>query len=70
MDLGSDDKVTNGNYRGMTERQAWIYKALPLAKEYNKVNNIDRTRKSFEFHNHHYIDNFTFIGMMAEEEEK
>lgn len=69
-DLSSGEIITRGTYRGYSERQAWLYKSLPGLKEYFKIINIDRTRTSFEFYNHHYIDNFNFASLMFDTESK
>ena len=67
FDLTNDDKITQGNYRGFSKQQAWVFKSLPLAKEYFKVTNIDRTRTTYSHFNDHYINNFTFVGMMMDD---
>ena len=70
FDLANGDMVTQGSYRGMSKRSAWVFKSLPLMKEYNKVINIDRTRNSYEHFNNQYITNFTFASMMVADDEK
>ena len=71
FDLGSDEQVKSGSYRGFSRREAWMFKSLPLMKEYNKVINIDRTRNSYVHFNDVYINNFTFASMMvADDKEK
>ena len=45
----------------------WVFKSLPLMKEYNKVINIDRTRNSYEHFNSVYLNNFTFAGAMMDD---
>lgn len=63
FDLVNDNQITRGNYRGLTKREAWIFKSLPLFKEYYKVTNINRTRDSYEFYNKHNLK-FTLAGQM------
>lgn len=64
FDLVDDTTIKSGTYRGMSKQAAWIFKALPLMKEYNKVVNIDRTRDSYVHFNDVYINNFTFAAMV------
>ena len=67
FDLTNDEMVTQGSYRGYNKRQAWIFKSLPLMKEYNKVINIDRTRNSYTHFNSIYLENYTFAGAMMDD---
>lgn len=66
FDLTSDKKVKNGSYRGLSKREAWVMKSIPLFKEYNKVINIDRTRNSYEHFNSNYLENFSMAGMIID----
>lgn len=67
----SGDEVTRGTYRGLSEREAWLFKSLPALKEYWKVTNIDRTRNSFEHFNHATIEfPFTLTALMVREDKE
>lgn len=70
FDLANDEQVTRGAYRGYDKRTAWLFKSLPLMKEYNKVINIDRTRNSYVHFNQIYLNNFTFASMMIADDDK
>ncbi len=70
FDLANDDMVTQGSYRGMSKSNAWIFKSLPLAKEYNKLVNIDRTRNTYTHFNDHFLNNFTFVGLIMDDDKK
>ena len=67
FDLANDEQVKSGSYAGYSKRQAWIFKSLPLMKEYNKVINIDRTRNSYTHFNSIYLENYTFAGAMMDD---
>ena len=67
-DLGEGDLVTQGRFRGETERMRWIYKSLPLAKEYYNVTRIDRTRDVYEFYNSDNMKWALMTHLLAEKE--
>lgn len=70
-DLISPNIIESGTYKDLSKRQAWMFKSLPALKEYWKLTNIDRTRKSYEFFNAPVIDYFSVAGaVMKEDKEK
>jgi len=72
FDLASSKAIESGQYKGQSESSAWMFKSLPVMKEYWKLTNMDKTRKSYIFYNKTAIDYFSFAGMAikANEEEK
>jgi hypothetical protein len=70
-DLVSPDVIESGTYKDLSRREAWLFKSLPALKEYWKLSNIDRTRKSYQYFNAPVIDYFSVAGaMMKEDKEK
>jgi hypothetical protein len=62
--------VKAGDYRQFSESRAWMFKSLPIFKEYYRLSNMDRVRTTYEFHNK---DNYNWIvptTMMIEEEKE
>lgn len=57
MDIFSGEEVTRGKYAGQTERMRFIYKNLPLAREYNAINRMESTRKIYKFYNQKNFEN-------------
>jgi len=69
-DVFSDSQVKAGDYRQFSESRAWMFKSLPIFKEYYRLSNMDRERTTYEFHNK---DNYNWIvptTMMIEEEKE
>jgi hypothetical protein len=69
-DVFSDSQVKAGDYRQFSESRAWMFKSLPIFKEYYRLSNMDRVRTTYEFHNK---DNYNWIvptTMMIEEEKE
>ncbi len=70
-DLISPDVIESGTYKDLSRREAWLFKSLPALKEYWKLTNIDRTRKSYQYFNAPVIDYFSIAGtLMKEDKEK
>lgn len=69
-DLTSSDIVESGTYKGLAKSEAWLFKSLPALKEYFKVKNIEKTKKSFEFYNAPTINYFTVAGALMKEEKE
>ncbi len=51
LDVFNGEEVSRGTYKGLSKREAWVVKMIPIFKEYNKLSNMERTRNSFEFFN-------------------
>ena len=51
LDVTSGQEVTRGKYAGMTERQRWLVRNMPLIKDGNKLYNIDKEMKTYKFNN-------------------
>ena len=47
----SGDIVERGRYRGMTERERYFAKHVPLMKEYNNLTNMDGTIDTYKYFN-------------------
>lgn len=69
-DLVSPNIIESGMYKDLSKSEAWFFKSLPALKEYWKLTNIDRTRKSYEFFNAPAIDYFTIAGVMMKEDKE
>ena len=73
-DLLSDDVITRGRYSGLTERQRYLIKNLPMAKEYNNIyRDIDGNIDSYKFFNLEKggaFDYFTLYNFLIDDEEK
>lgn len=51
-DFFSSDLVTRGRFAGMTERERYIFRQLPIMREYNNLfSDVDGTIKSYNYFN-------------------
>lgn len=66
-DLASGDIVTRGNFKGLTERERWLFKGLPALKEYWKITNINGTKQSYEYYNKE-LEYYTIPGYMLKKD--
>ena len=69
-DLGSSEVVSRGTYRGYSEREALLYRSIPVMKEYFRLYEIDRSRQDYKRYNKHFIDNFNVAALMFDEESR
>ena len=69
-DVFSGDVVKQGTYRDYTEREAWVYRSLPIMKEYFRLKEIDRSRQEYKKYNKHFIDNFNMAALIFDEESR
>ena len=67
-DLGSSEITKSGTYRGYSERDALLYRSLPIMKEYFRLKEIDRSRDDYKKYNKHFIDNFNMAALIFDEE--
>lgn len=71
-DLFSSDTITRGRYSGLSERQRYLIKNIPMAKEYNNlINDIEGNIQTYRFFNVEKggtFDYFTLYGTLTEEE--
>ena len=69
-DLFSGEEVSRGTYRGYSEREALLYRSVPVMKEYFRLYEIDRQRQDYKRYNKHFIDNFNVAALMFDEESR
>ena len=69
-DLFSGETVSRGTYRGYSEREALLYRSIPIMKEYFRLYEIDRSRQDYKRYNKHFIDNFNVAALMFDEESR
>ena len=69
-DLFSGEEVSRGTYRGYSEREALLYRSIPIMKEYFRLYEIDRSRQDYKRYNKHFIDNFNVAALMFDEESR
>ena len=69
-DLGSSEVVSRGTYRGYSEREALLYRSIPVMKEYFRLYEIDRSRQDYKRYNKHFIDNFNMAALIFDEESR
>lgn len=51
LDLTSSDMVRQGRFKGVTERERFIYKNYPLVREAFNLSRMSDTRKTYLYHN-------------------
>lgn len=70
FDVFDGDEINRGTFKGLSKREAWFVKMLPGLKEYNNIDNIDRTRRTYEHFNEKNLKWVLPAYQMLSEEKK
>lgn len=67
-DLTSSDVVASGRYAGETKRARFVYKNLPIFKEYNRLSDMNKEYNTYKFYNKHNFDWAISTHLLSQEE--